>query len=320
MAIEKLAHMDIVRRELREEGVHQEVEETPSSQQDTTPEAILYIDTEGIDIFPRMQQVASNRFPSAKLKKALLKHLNQIHILRFSSSNEMSQFFKEELENYLLENHVTLILLDSIAYLIRKEFAGTTKLWERQNVLLEYATKLKELSSSLRIPVIITNHVVQGESTSFAFNSGSVEKRKTSGGGGNAPSLRVHTSRENQHSQNHQQHHDCTSMEEDSPSDAVTTISSSSNNLKAALGNTWAHCVNTRLILQEPTSGCKQVIIDKSISSGREMVGYVITSGGVHQDPNWHRTMQAGAHLNQIQSRMGIFQGQEPPSKRRRVE
>lgn len=253
--------------------------ENPENPENLEHSTILYIDTESIDIEPRIKQIASQRFTDPKLRDEVLKSLNQINIIRFTSSQEMTTFFKDELETYLLENQVKMVILDSIAYLIRKEFVGTSKLVERQSVLLEYASKLKELSSSLHIPIVITNHAIIGEHASFNFSDG---KRKRDQEG------------------------------VDSRSGQETTL------LKAALGNTWSHCINTRLILQEPEQGIKQVIIDKSISSGRKTIRYYIGAGGIFQ----HEKQDDINHFtlpNTIHSRLHAFNDQDTNQPRKRA-
>ncbi|CAL1531311.1 unnamed protein product [Lymnaea stagnalis] len=53
--------------------------------------------------------------------------------------------------------------------------------------------------------------------------------------------------------------------------------------LTAALGNTWSHSVNTRLILQYQTSDTRQILVAKSPVSPFAVVTYTIQSSGLVQ-------------------------------------
>jgi RAD51-like protein 1 len=66
----------------------------------------------------------------------------------------------------------------------------------------------------------------------------------------------------------------------------VTTAVSGGGGLTAALGPTWAHAVNTRLIMaaqQDPDSGrpLRVLMVAKSPTAPLTSVAYAITTGGV---------------------------------------
>jgi len=108
------------------------------------------------------------------------------------------------LEEIIIERRVRLVVVDSIAALMRRE-AGvdTASRLERQSQLSLEAQRLKMLAEEYRLPVLITNQITGG-ATSHHSSSG--------GGGGTGSSERE-------------------------------------SRFTAALGKTWAHNVNTRLVL-----------------------------------------------------------------------
>ena len=109
-----------------------------------------------------------------------------------------------------MEQNIRLIVVDSVAALVRREFGGTERLVERQDVLSRIASQLKFLSLSLSLWVCgciqkliaHANHRTLAES----FDIHVLVTNHVQGGGAE---------------------------------------------IAPALGNTWFHAVNTRLVLSQ---------------------------------------------------------------------
>lgn len=117
-----------------------------------------------------------------------------------------------------MEHDTQMIVLDSIACLVRREF-GQDSIAARQDMLTLVAAKLKYLATSFGIPIIVTNQVTTTEWGSA---------------------------------------------------------------LKPALGNTWAHSVNTRLLLHmAPDGSTRCLTIAKSPCAPCATVSFAISTGGI---------------------------------------
>ena len=113
-----------------------------------------------------------------------------------------------ELEEVIIEKNMKLIVVDSVASLIRREY-GSQSIAARQLQLGREAYLLKKLAEDFKLPVVVTNQVT------MKFNSGPRKPEETS----------ENSSRQEQDSY-----------------------------LTAALGTSWSHCVNTRLVLEQGSS------------------------------------------------------------------
>ncbi|XP_023930394.1 DNA repair protein RAD51 homolog 2 isoform X2 [Lingula anatina] len=184
--------------------------------------AVVYIDTESAFSAERLVEVAQNRFPGHFIsEESLLQLTSRVHVYHESTSSQLLKRL-QTLEEDIIEKKVKLIILDSVASLVRKEFDSRTSqnLYERTNLLAKEAAILKYLAESFYIPVVVTNQIT----TRFGFNLSEVDV-----------------------------------MEKE---DSVT--SSENGYVTAALGNTWSHSVNTRLIIQYLDDRYRQILIAKS--------------------------------------------------------
>jgi len=87
--------------------------------------------------------------------------------------------FLDIIETKVIEQDVKLIIVDSIAALVRKEF-GTESIAARQDVLAKQASRLKFLAESFNIPVVVTNQVTTryGKDTrTFTFNEDEIDEQ-----------------------------------------------------------------------------------------------------------------------------------------------
>ncbi|RUS19596.1 P-loop containing nucleoside triphosphate hydrolase protein [Endogone sp. FLAS-F59071] len=235
---------------------------------------VVYIDTEGAFSSQRLVEIACIRFPdlfapTTPTTRQNLQNLTEsVHIIPVQNSHELIQRL-ESLQSFIITHHVRLIVLDSVASLVRREFAGDTTeererdrnrvgdrrgaMWERSELLVREAATLKFLAESFHIPVVVTNQVTT------KFGEGEIAKR-----------MRVREEGENEVEEG----------EEKATSDANSFVA-------AALGNTWAHSVTTRLVVEyAPTPASllqRRVRIAKSPMAPRGRVAYRIEASGVVQ-------------------------------------
>ncbi|XP_046503575.1 DNA repair protein RAD51 homolog 2 isoform X4 [Equus quagga] len=189
--------------------------------------AVVYIDTEAAFSAERLVEIAESRFPSYfNNEDKLLLTSSNVHLYRELSCDEVLQRV-ESLEEEIISKGVKLVIIDSVASVVRKEFDTQLQgnMRERNKFLAREAASLKYLAEEFSIPVILTNQITTHLS--------------------GAPASQA----------------DLVSPADDlSPSEGP----SGSSCVTAALGNTWSHSVNTRLILQYLGSERRQILIAKS--------------------------------------------------------
>lgn len=144
-----------------------------------------------------MVQMARARAPSIT-EESLFNMINQIHVIREHECAGLLHRL-QNLEDFIIQKKAKLIILDSIASLVRKEFDSRSVQARGDHLSLE-ASRLKYLADMFRIPVVVTNQITSRVDELVE------------------PSLDV-----------------------------------ASGGLTAALGNTWAHSVNTRIVLEYTT-------------------------------------------------------------------
>lgn len=189
--------------------------------------AVVYIDTESAFSAERLIEIAESRFPSYfNTEEKLLLTSSKVHLYRELSCDEVMQRI-ESLEEDIISKGVKLVIIDSVASVVRKEFdtqlQGNMK--ERNKFLAREASLLKYVAEEFSIPVILTNQITTHLSGALTSQADLV-----------------------------------------SPADdlSLSEGSSGSSCVTAALGNTWSHNVNTRLILQYLDSKRRQILIAKS--------------------------------------------------------
>ncbi|XP_013377362.1 PREDICTED: DNA repair protein RAD51 homolog 2 isoform X5 [Chinchilla lanigera] len=175
--------------------------------------AVVYIDTESAFSAERLIEIAESRFPSYfNTEEKLLLTSTKVHVYRELTCEEVLQRI-ESLEEEIISKRVKVVIIDSIASVVRKEFdtqlLGNMK--ERNKFLAKGASLLKYLAEEFSIPVILTNQITTHLSGALASQADLV-----------------------------------------SPADDLSLSEGASGPscVVAALGNTWSHSVNTRLILQ----------------------------------------------------------------------
>ncbi|EGD80766.1 hypothetical protein PTSG_01354 [Salpingoeca rosetta] len=189
------------------------------------PGGVLYLDTEGSFSNKRLVAMASQRFPvQLATNEALVDMSKRIQVITTKTSAELLRVL-ETLDVRIVEMKARLVILDSAASLLRKEYQGNQQ--ERRDVLAREATLLKRWAQTYAIPVLVTNQVT----TRFDDNQGG---------------------------------------------DAFVT---------AALGNTWAHSVNTRLTVNfAPSDALRFLSVIKSPLVASSSIAYRITDQGLVED------------------------------------
>ncbi|XP_060030739.1 DNA repair protein RAD51 homolog 2 isoform X2 [Erinaceus europaeus] len=184
--------------------------------------AVVYIDTESAFSAERLVKIAESRFPRYfDTEEKLLSTSSKVHLYQELSCDAVLQRI-ESLEEEIISKGVKMVIIDSVASVVRKEFDTQLQgnMRERSKFLAKEAASLKYLAKEFSIPVILTNQITTHLSRALASQADLV-----------------------------------------SPADdlSLSEGTSGSSCVTAALGNTWSHCVNTRLILQNLGSGRRQV-------------------------------------------------------------
>mmetsp|Transcript_13067 Transcript_13067/g.15767 ORF Transcript_13067/g.15767 Transcript_13067/m.15767 type:complete len:505 (+) Transcript_13067:671-2185(+) len=212
---------------------------------------IMYIDTENKFSSARLVEIACTRFPSHFQTPSSHAALSsQVLVVNPPSSDAMHQHLTD-LETTVIKKNIKLIIVDSIAALLRAEFSSAN-LIQRQELLGQQAARLKFLSESFSIPVIVTNQVTTSFNRGPANSGFGFEQQGRSG-------ARQGTGGDEE---------------------AGNIAAESESHLTAALGTKWAHCVNTRLVL-EATHSYRSIKVAKSPEAPMISLPYMVTSKGI---------------------------------------
>ncbi|GAQ85938.1 putative DNA repair protein RAD51 [Klebsormidium nitens] len=207
----------------------------------------VYIDTENKFSAKRLIEIATMRLPDSFPDEQAVQHLtSRVLVLRPNSAIDLLTRL-QKLEEAMIREKAKLIVLDSVAALVRSEY-GHDQLQQRQDLLGRQAALLKYLAETFRIPVVVTNQVMaQMGAPSQQPNYGFVEHERKK--------LR--------------------------PSPGYEDSTYDSSTVTAALGTKWAHAVNTRLVL-ERHAGQRYIRIAKSPMAPSLAFPYAIAAGGLY--------------------------------------
>lgn len=172
--------------------------------------------------------------------------MNRVLIVKPHTPEDLKHWLNQ-LAQTVPQRDVKLIVLDSIAALLRTEFGGgqADALAARGEMLGQQAAVLKAVAEANRIPVLVTNQVT-AKMTGPAVHS----------------------------------------FQQQAPAPVQAALAGGTEGqVSAALGTKWAHAVNVRLVLERKGDG-RVITIAKSPLSPNVAVEYVITSGGVQQAPS----------------------------------
>ncbi|XP_022097891.1 DNA repair protein RAD51 homolog 2-like isoform X4 [Acanthaster planci] len=207
--------------------------------------AVAYIDTESAFSAERLVEVARCRFPvHFSCDEAYIALTSRIHVYQESTCCSLLARL-QNLEEDLITKGIRLIVLDSVASLVRKEFDSSLRgnLIERTNLLSKQAAILKYLAEAFSIPVVVTNQITTRLRAQHSACQGSTDEAGTLDGG------------------------------------ADSGVGGSY--VMAALGNTWSHNVNTRLILQYLDETRREVLTAKSPIAPFISLVYTIQDRGI---------------------------------------
>ncbi|KAI4540701.1 hypothetical protein MG293_009742 [Ovis ammon polii] len=118
--------------------------------------AVVYIDTESAFSAERLVEIAESRFPRYfDTEEKLLLTSSKVHLYRELSCDEVLQRI-ESLEEEIISKGVKLVIIDSVASVVRKEFdtqlQGNVR--ERNKFLAREAASLKYLAEEFSIPLL----------------------------------------------------------------------------------------------------------------------------------------------------------------------
>ncbi|KAK3260783.1 DNA repair protein RAD51 [Cymbomonas tetramitiformis] len=223
---------------------------------------VVYIDTESRFSTNRLLQIAACKYGQSEAADRE-RIAESVMVLSPKTTAELLERLKS-METVIIERRVKLILLDSVAALPRAEYgSGKEAIVQRQEALGQLASTLKALAEAFGIPVVVTNQVTttgwkqqrgQGDTAEFAFQQSEREAEAR------AASL---------------------ANDLDEESAMVSAAAMSESHLTAALGTKWAHCVNTRLVLEDSGLGARTVKVVKSPAARMAALQYAITNKGI---------------------------------------
>ncbi|XP_071963578.1 DNA repair protein RAD51 homolog 2-like [Antedon mediterranea] len=212
--------------------------------------AVAYIDTESAFSATRLVQIARSKYPNHFTSdKEFLRLVNNVYVYQQTTCTSLLNRL-ETFEYEVITKGIKLIILDSVASLVRKEFDIRLQgnFLKRTNLLAKEAAILKNLAENLSIPVIVTNQI---------------------------------TTRQG-------------STNQSSNQEQTRPFDSGEGQVTAALGNTWSHSVNTRLLLQYHDAVIRQVLIAKSPVAPFTSVKYTILDKGIVAEPTDQETYYQG--------------------------
>jgi len=234
-------------------------------------EGVLYIDTEGSFHARRLHEVASTRNPTLD-ETAIRNICARVSLIVARTGAELLQRLTQ-LETLVIEHEARLVIIDSIAAAVRKEYHGA-RIKERQDMLSKEASLLKTIAEGVGIPIMVTNQIT----TQHTKEKTAVDLRTTSGA--------------------------IVAADDPEPSEILTQRARMDRkHIIPALGNTWSHCVTTRVILHS-MGASRRLVIAKSPSAPMAELGYCIVKEGVQQDLEGTKLPEAGTdagHFNDIE-------------------
>ncbi|KAG2489295.1 hypothetical protein HYH03_012127 [Edaphochlamys debaryana] len=241
---------------------------------------VVYIDTERKFSAARLQEMLNARIAAAQAARAeghralpgpgpiaagaAAQAMQRVVVLSPASTEELSRQI-ELLPDVVLRHHARLVVVDSIAALARTEYGNAGdrdrgggggasglagNIMDRQQVLGRIAAQLKAAAESLALPVLVVNQVTTRISRG-------PQPPGPGAASGQAPG----------------------------PGPAPGSGGGGDGSLGAALGLKWAHCVNTRLVLQR-VGERRFLKVAKSPACAAVILEYVIGPTGLQQVDN----------------------------------
>lgn len=224
---------------------------------------VVYVDAERKFSSTRLAEIARGKFGSDFASDEAVNALvRRVQIVTPTSLTDLAKRL-EALEEAIIDHKVRLVIIDSVAHLARAEFGGREKVVQRQSVLGAIASTLKRHAEKHELAVLAVNQVTTrlGNAVKHAANG-------EDGGG---------------------------VVEDDGGGGDLE-----STGITAALGTKWAHCVNTRLVLDVADSGERTMKIVKSPLCALTAFRYYVDGRGLNisekLDSSAMRESEANVH------------------------
>ena len=224
---------------------------------------VVYVDAERKFSSTRLAEIARGKFGSDFASDEAVNALaRRVQIVTPTSLTDLAKRL-EALEEAIIDHKVRLVIIDSVAHLARGEFGGREKVVQRQSVLGAIASTLKRHAEKHELAVLAVNQVTTrlGNAVKHAANG-------EDGGG---------------------------VVEDDGGGGDLE-----STGITAALGTKWAHCVNTRLVLDVADSGERTMKIVKSPICALTAFRYYVDGRGLNisekLDSSAMRESEANVH------------------------
>ncbi|XP_048444724.1 DNA repair protein RAD51 homolog 2 isoform X2 [Pyrus x bretschneideri] len=221
---------------------------------------VIYIDVESKFSSRRMIEIGSKSFPEIFHKKGMAQEMaGRILVMRPTSLSEFTESL-QQLKISLLQNHVKLLIIDSMAALVAGEQGqGAPK----QHLLGWHISFIKSLAEFSRIPIVVTNQVrsqIRDEACQYSFQGGIVWSN----------------------CEIHHMNYECNISYSavQNREKALHEHTEYDSHLVAALGIHWAHAVTIRLVL-DSKSGKRFIKLAKSPISPPLAFAFNITSSGI---------------------------------------
>eukprot|EP00938_MAST-03A_sp_MAST-3A-sp1_P005921 g5921.t1 len=118
--------------------------------------SVVYIDTEMKFSPPRVREIVRGRQGSKDGERDDVTVMSRLHVFRPKTSKELLNVLRS-LESYVIEYNVGIVILDSMAFHVLREFSSA-QIARRQALLGSLASILKWIAETFQIPVLVTNH------------------------------------------------------------------------------------------------------------------------------------------------------------------
>jgi len=172
----------------------------------------------------------------------------RVHVVQPATWDEYERCLPS-LETELLQEPASLIVVDSVAAPARVAFAGRDRVIQRQDALAAQAAFLKYLAETYQLVALVVNQVMGGKGGASGKNAGDASMAGGGGSGGGELSV-VRGAEESE--------------------------------LQACLGISWAHHVNTRLVLQHADAAqARELRIAKDPMCSEARFAYAIGPAGL---------------------------------------
>lgn len=182
----------------------------------------------------------------------------------------------ENIESTLIERRIGVLIVDSIAALVRNDFTRSGA--ERSSALVAQAATLKRISDVFNLAVLVTNQVTTHmgdlrQDGDIPSNTAHIAQRTFITGTSHSLAMAVDTEGGGN---THAHTHAYAQGEEEGGKDAEAR----DDFVVPALGNTWHHCVSTRLVMEQFPSH-RTVSVAKSPIAPFTVVECKVTESGL---------------------------------------